>query len=233
VPAVEPPKVRDVMTNPVVAVRERATYKKIVDALAEYGVSAVPVLDDDDRVVGVVSEADLMPKMEFAGDDPGARLLERFRRRSARAKAAGDTAGELMSHPAITARPEASIVEVARLMEAERVKRLPVVGDSGRLAGIVTRRDLLRVYLRPDAVIRDDVLAEVLGKALGIGPPDVSVEVADGVVTLAGSVDRRETGQLAVRLTRTVPGVVDVADRMTYRSDPVELRSSHLFEAGR
>jgi CBS domain-containing protein len=230
---VEPPKVKDIMTNPVVAVRERATYKEIVDALAEYGVSAVPVLDADDRVVGVVSEADLMPKMEFAGDDSGARLIERFRRRGARAKAAGDTAGELMSHPAVTTRPDASIVEVARLMEAQRVKRLPVVGNEGRLAGIVTRRDLLRVYLRPDAVIRGDVLSEVLGKALGIGPPDVSVEVTDGVVTLAGSVDRRDTAQLAVRLTRTVPGVVDVVDRLTYRSDPVDTGSRHLFKAGR
>jgi CBS domain-containing protein len=233
VPAVEPPKVKDVMTNVVVAVRERANYKEIVDALAEYGVSAVPVLDEDDRVVGVVSEADLLPKVEFAGDDLRARRFERIRRRTARAKAAGDTAGELMTSPAITTRPGASIVEAARLMEDERVKRLPVVGDEGRLAGIVTRRDLLRVYLRPDAAIRADVMEEVLHKALGIGPPEVGVEVVNGVVTLAGTVGRRSTAQFAVRLTRAVPGVVDVVDELTYRNDDAaDLGSRYVFEAG-
>jgi CBS domain-containing protein len=221
------------MTNTVVAVRERADYKEIVDALAEYGVSAVPVLDEDDRVVGVVSEADLMPKVEFAGDDPRARLFERGRRRTARAKAAGDTAAELMSSPAVTTVPDASIVEAARLMEAERVKRLPVVGDEGRLAGIVTRRDLLRVYLRPDAAIATDVMTEVFDKALGIGASDVRVSVVDGVVTLAGSVRRRSLAQLAARLTRTVPGVVDVVNELSYRQDDTaDLGSRYVSEAG-
>ncbi|MCW2639077.1 MAG: hypothetical protein JWP76_1383 [Dactylosporangium sp.] len=229
----ESPKVRDVMTNPVVAVREHADYKEIVDALAVYGVSAVPVLDEDDRVVGVVSEADLLPKVEFAGDDPRARLFERSRRRTARAKAAGDTAAELMSSPAIMTAPDASIVEAARLMETERVKRLPVVGDEGRLAGIVTRRDLLRVYLRPDAAIAEDVMTEVFDKALGIGRPEIRVEVVDGVVTLSGKVERRSAAQLAVHLTRAVTGVVDVVDELTYRhDDTADLSTRYVFESG-
>ncbi|NJC73316.1 CBS domain-containing protein [Planosporangium thailandense] len=221
------------MTTTVVAVREGATYKEIVDALAGYGVSAVPVLDADDRVTGVVSEADLLPKVELSGgDDPGAARWERVRRRSARAKAAGDTAAELMSHPAVTITPEASIAEAARLMEAEGVKRLPVVGAEGRLAGIVTRRDLLRVYLRPDAAIRDDVLAEVFGHVFGLGPPDIGVEVADGVVTVTGSVASRGAARLAVRLTRAVAGVVDVVDRLTYDRDTVDRSGGYVFEAG-
>jgi CBS domain-containing protein len=221
------------MTSTVVAVRERADYKEIVDALAEYGVSAVPVLDEDDRVVGVVSEADLLPKVEFAGDDPRLRLFERSRRRTARAKAAGDTAAELMSSPAITTVPDASIVEAARLMENERVKRLPVVGEEGRLAGIVTRRDLLRVYLRPDAAIAREVMSEVFGTATGIRPTDVRVEVADGVVKLSGTVERRSGAQLALRLAHAVTGVVDVVDELTYRHDDIaDLSTRYVFEAG-
>jgi CBS domain-containing protein len=233
VSAVEPPKVRNVMTSTVVAVRERADYKEIVDALVEYGVSAVPVLDGDDRVVGVVSEADLLPKVEFADDDPRGRLFERTRRRTARAKAAGETAAELMSSPAVTIGPDDSIVDAARLMETERVKRLPVIGDEGRLAGIVTRRDLLRLYLRPDPAIAADVMAEVFGKALGTVPPEVRVTVVDGVVTLSGSVDRHSVALLAVQLTRAVTGVVDVVDELTYEQDDVvDLSSRYVFEAG-
>jgi CBS domain-containing protein len=144
------------MTDMVVAVREQAGYREIVDALVWYGMSAVPVIDADDRVVGVVSETDVLPKMVFDGDDPRARLFGRGRRRTANHDASGDTAAELMSSPAVTIGPDASIVEAARLMEAESVKRLPVVGDEGRLAGIVSRRDLLRGCLMPEAVTAGD-----------------------------------------------------------------------------
>src|SRR6266511_3106309 len=132
-------KVRDVMTSNVVAVRERTGYKEIVEVLVGFKVSAVPVLDAEYRVVGIVSEADLLSKAEFADEHVQAPLFERRRRRVAREKAAGETASELMTSPAITTGPEASVVEAARLMAAERVKRLPVVGDQGRLIGIVAR----------------------------------------------------------------------------------------------
>jgi CBS domain-containing protein len=118
-------------------------------------------------------------------------------------------------------------------METERVKRLPVIGDEGRLAGIVTRRDLLRLYLRPDPAIAADVMAEVFGKALGTVPPEVRVTVVDGVVTLSGSVDRHSVALLAVQLTRAVTGVVDVVDELTYEQDDVvDLSSRYVFEAG-
>jgi CBS-domain-containing membrane protein len=203
------------MTTTVVAVRERASYKEIVDDLVTYGVSAMPVLDAGNWVIGVVSEADLLPKAEFAGDHPQARLFERRRRRTAREKADGDTARELMTTPAITIGADASIAEAARLMEAERVKRLPVVNAEGRLVGIVARRDLLRTYLRPDRAIREEVTVEVLGKTLGIEQPDVEVRVTEGVVTLRGRVDRRSTGLIALKLTRAVTGVVAVVDELT------------------
>ncbi len=225
-------KVRDVMTSNVVAVRERTGYKEIVEVLVGFKVSAVPVLDAEYRVVGIVSEADLLSKAEFADEHVQAPLFERRRRRVAREKAAGETASELMTSPAITTGPEASVVEAARLMAAERVKRLPVVGDQGRLIGIVARSDLLRPYLRPDDGIRDEVAHEVLGKTMGIRPPEVEVRVADGVVTLHGSVDRRSTATIAVRLARAVSGVVDVVDELAYEHDDTEdLHRKYLFGA--
>ena len=226
----DPLKVRDVMTRQVVAVRERAGYQEIVEALAVHRVSAVPVLDADNRVIGVVSEADLLAKIQFAADSPQARLLEGHRRRTARGKAAGDTAAELMSSPAITTRSEASLVEAARLMETERVKRLPVVHGDGRLAGIVARSDLLRGHLRPDAAIAHEVRTEVLHETLGV--TGVRVKVAKGIVTLHGRADRRSTTQIAVRLTRGVTGVVDVVDELTYDyDDTADLRRHYVFDA--
>jgi CBS domain-containing protein len=220
------------MTATVVAVRESADYKEIVDALVGFRVSAVPVLDADDRVVGVVSEADLLAKVELAGNYPRPRPFERRHERQTRAKAAGDTAGDLMTSPAITIRADAPIVEAARRMTTAGVKRLPVVGDEGRLAGIVARSDLLRVYLRPDAVIEGEVAVEVLAKTLGIGRPEVRVEVGDGVVTLSGEVDRRSTARIAVRLVRGVVGVVDVVDELTYRyDDSADLHRRYTFNA--
>lgn len=148
--------VRDALTERVVTVRPDAGYEEIVDVLAEHRVSAVPVVDDDGHVLGVVSEADLLAKVELPADATQRRLFERRRRRVARPKAAGETARELMTSPAITIEPTASVLDAARLMEAALIKRLPVVDRDGVLVGIVSRRDLLRVFLRPADAIRDD-----------------------------------------------------------------------------
>lgn len=224
--------VRDVMTDMVVVVREDTGYKDIVDALADFKVSAVPVVDADGRVLGVVSEADLLHKMEFGGADGHLGLLHRRRQRAAQQKATGDTAADLMSAPAVCVAPSAAVGEAARLMEAEHVKRLPVVDVEGRLVGIVSRRDLLRVYLRPDTAIEREVASEVLRRTLAVEPGDVEVEVSAGVVRLTGNTDRRSTADIAVRLARAVDGVVDVVDELTYRYDDTEdLNRRYLFDA--
>jgi CBS domain-containing protein len=226
------PKVRDVMTDRVIAVREVAPYKEIVAALTRFGVSAVPVIDADNRVVGVVSEADLMAKVEFADADVRYPLFERRRRRAARHKAAGDRADELMTAPAITIRPDVSIADAARLMDAEDVKRLPVVGDEGRLVGIVARSDLLKMYVRPDEAIRQEVYAEVLERVLCLEPGVVEVSVARGVVTLRGTVDRRSTAAIAARLVHAVAGVVDVVDKLGFDyDDTADNRRQYTFDA--
>jgi CBS domain-containing protein len=212
-------RVKDVMIPEVVVVTPDCGFKHIVDVLADFKVSAVPVVDDG-TVVGIVSEADLLHKVEFGGAVEHARRFERRARRTARAKAAGETARDLMSSPVVTVGPDASIGAAARLMEQHHVKRLPVVDETtGRLVGVVARRDLLRRYLRPDADIRREIVEEVLLRTLWIDPTDIAVSVTEGRVTLGGRPDRRSTAQIAVRLARGVDGVVSVTDHLSWRFD--------------
>jgi CBS-domain-containing membrane protein len=219
--------VKDVMTTDVVSVHEDAGFKELADLLIGRGVSAVPVVSDLNYVVGVVSEADLLHKVEFSGKSVAARLFERRRQRTARAKAGGDDAGSIMTTPALTASADKKVVDAARIMEARQVKRLPVVDDEGRLIGIVSRRDLLKAFLLPDAAIRDEVVEQVLRWVLWVEPTEVHVQVHDGVVTLGGELDRKSTIEVALALTRGVDGVVDVIDKLTYRyDDTADLRGA-------
>jgi CBS domain-containing protein len=217
-----PLAVRDVMTTDVVSVREQTPYKEIVEILARRMVSAVPVVDDAQHVTGVVSEADLLRKIEFSGDETERHLFERRSRRSARAKAHGEVAAALMTAPPVTISPEASLVAAAKLMDDERVKRLPVVDDQGRLVGVVARRDLLKTHLRADAEIRDEVRGDVLRDVMAVDPNAVDIDVTDGVVTLRGRLDRRTSTAIAKRLAAGVPGVVAVVDELTWDYDDTE-----------
>ncbi|MEU4689956.1 CBS domain-containing protein [Actinoplanes sp. NPDC023714] len=208
--------VDDVMTTEVVTAAPAATYRQLVDLIIERRVGAVPVIDDFRRVTGVVSEADLLRKIEYAEDDQP-RLFEGRRRRDQRGKAAAGTAAELMSTPAVTALRGTSIPSAARIMEREQVKHLPVTDDLGRLVGIVSRADLLRVHLRADDDIRTDVDSGVL-QALSIAG-SVKARVVDGVLTLTGRVDRRSTAERAVAAARQIPGVAAVTDRVAFDYD--------------
>jgi CBS-domain-containing membrane protein len=210
--------VDDVMTTAVVTVPPDAPYRAVVDLLVSHRFSAVPVVDEFLRVTGVVSEADLLRKIEYAGDEEP-RMFEGRRRRGERTKATARTAGSLMSSPAVVALSSTSIAAAARLMDSEGVKRLPVVDDLGRLVGIVSRGDLLKVHLRPDDDIRADIDTGVLRDFIADESKTVHVEVTDGVVTLTGKVDRWSTTDIANRLTRQVAGVVEVVDKLTYEID--------------
>ncbi|HEU4426126.1 MAG TPA: CBS domain-containing protein [Pilimelia sp.] len=212
-------QVRDVMTTDVATVREDTPYRTIIDVVTSRNISAVPVVDDFRRVLGVVSEADLLHKVELVGEPHERRAFESRRRRHARIKADAATAQDLMTAPAVTTSPDTGIVAAAKLMDHEQVKRLPVVDDLGRLVGIVTRGDLLKVHLRPDADIRADVVQDVLRRVLAIEEGMVRVDVQDGVVTLAGQLDRRTAAELAVRLAAQVSGVVAVVDKLGFDYD--------------
>ncbi|MFE8947333.1 CBS domain-containing protein [Streptomyces sp. NPDC007856] len=203
-----PALVTDVMTHRVVALRAGATFKDIVKVMREWQVSALPVLDDAGRVVGVVSEGDLLAKEEYRGGDIGRYGEVRYPAEVRKADAV--TAGELMTAPAVTVAADATLAHAARLMARTRVKRLPVVGRDGTLRGIVSRSDLLKVFLRDDEEIAEEVGREVVVRLFGPRAATVRVEVRDGVVTLAGRVRETALVPVAARLARAVAGVVDV-----------------------
>ncbi|MFY1668639.1 CBS domain-containing protein [Plantactinospora sp. WMMB334] len=222
--------VRDVMTTEVAAVPEDATYRAVVDLLAERRISAVPVVDVAGRVVGVVSEADLVYKVEFAGAVTRRRKYP-TRRRSPREKGGARVAGELMSSPVVTTGPQTSLHAAARLMTEKGVKRLPVVAEDGALIGIVSRSDLLKVHLRPDEELRHDIADGLLLRTLWLEPLAVEVAVDGGLVTLRGRLDRRSLAELTVQLVAAVPGVVGVEDHLTYDLDDVEPPGSRRSRA--
>ncbi|RZU53551.1 BON domain-containing protein [Krasilnikovia cinnamomea] len=210
--------VDDVMTTKVISVPPDAPYRTVVDTLIAHRVSAVPVVDDFLRVLGVVSEADLLNKIEYAGDEP--RLFESRKRRRQRGKSQAATARDLMTAPAIEAiSGVTTIAAAARRMNEHDVKRLPVVDDLGRLVGIVSRGDLLKVHLRPDDDIRVDVENDVLGVFLAEESTGVGVTVSGGVVTVTGAVERWSTRDIVERHIRRIPGVVDVVSQLTYEFD--------------
>jgi CBS-domain-containing membrane protein len=209
--------VNDVMTTAVVTVSPGDPYRSVVDLLVSNRFSAVPVVDEFQRVTGVVSEADLLRKIEYAGaEEP--RLFEGRRRRGERIKASARTVGDLMSTPPVTVLTSTSLPAAARLMDDEGVKRLPVTDDLGRLVGIVSRGDLLKVHLRPDDEIRTDVRAGLMPLMID-GAENVQATVEAGVVTLTGRFERWSTTDIADRLTRQVAGVVDVVDKLEYDYD--------------
>ena len=213
--------VSDVMTAEVVAAGPDTPYRDLVDLLADRRINAVPVVDDDRRVLGVVSESDLLRKIEYVGvGEP--RWFER-RRRAHQQKASGRTAAELMTAPAEVVLASTPIHVAARRMAEAGVKQLPVENDLGRLVGIVTRSDLLKEHLRPDAEIRDDAQAAVSEVLLTENTSTITATVRRGVVTLTDRVERRSTAVLAVRLVRLVPGVVEVLDQITFDYDDQRL----------
>jgi CBS-domain-containing membrane protein len=223
--------VRDVMTVTVVTVAPGLGYKQIADLLIDMGISAAPVVGDDRRLLGVVSEADLLHKVEFNGADVHAGLFERRRARLAKEKATGETAAQLMTSPAITVPATATLTTAAQLMERHDVKRLPVLDDDGNLVGIVARRDLLRRFVRTDEQIRTDVIDGVLRGVLWLDPIEVDVAVADGHVRLGGKVDRRSTAQFTARLVRALDGVVGITDELEWDFDDTTFQQRHTFDA--
>ena len=213
-------KVSVLMSRDVATVSEDTPFHEIAKVLADRRVSAVPVVDADNRVLGIVSEADLLHRMEFADDpDEGAGIFERRVHRLARHKATGHVAKDLMTSPAVTVPDNATVVKAARLLDSAGIKRMPVVNDLGRLVGIVSRGDLVKVYLRPDRDIRREISDEVLRRLMWIDPSEVTVQVDGGVVTLTGQLEQRSLVDIVMRLVGAVDGVVEVYGTLTWRVD--------------
>ncbi|KPC83954.1 MULTISPECIES: CBS domain-containing protein [Streptomyces] len=202
-----PHRVDDVMTKTVVAVGLDARFKEIVTAIDQWQVTAVPVLEGEGRVVGVISEADLLAKEELRDTD--ATMIGQRERLADYAKAGAVTARDLMSSPAVTVSAYAPLPEAARLMAHHKIKRLPVVDGHGVLKGIVSRADLLKVFLRTDEELADEVRREVVDRLFPISHGDIRVEVTEGRVAITGTVRDAALIPVAERLAGAVEGVVD------------------------
>jgi len=204
--------VKDVMTTQVVVVRSGATFKEMAAALRQYRVSAFPVIDEHEKVIGIVSEADLLAKEALT--NPG--VLTGVLHHEDVSKAEVLTAGDLMTPRAVTVRPEDSVEHAAQLMYFLKVKRMPVVDADGGLVGLVSRADVLAVYDRPDDDIREEITGNVIVRGFGKDPRQFAVTVQAGVVTVQGSPETAALGHDIVRKIRHVPGLVAVHDQLGY-----------------
>jgi CBS domain-containing protein len=212
-------KVADVMTVDVVTVDKETSLRDVAALLTERRISGLPVVDEG-RVVGVVSEGDILAKER--GRTAKRRglfgvLLED--RAAAELKLEARTAGAAMTAPALTIAPDRPVAEAAATMVDEGVNRLPVVSAGGELLGIVTRADLVRAFVRTDEELAEDIREGVLLKALWITPGNVSVVVNEGVVTLSGEVETRPTAEMLPDFVRRVPGVVAVRSDVTWEDE--------------
>ena len=215
------PTVKDVMTTRVVSVTKHASFRTMAAALREHRVSAFPVVDDDGKVIGVVSEADMLAKEALKSEPEGMPgMITGILRRKEHEKARGTTAGELMTSPAVTVTPDDTIQRAARLMYSRKVKRLPVVDANGHLVGIIGRTDLLTMFDRSDEDLRQEIQDQVIRHELRTDPAAFTVEVKDGIVTLEGAAETTEFGHEIVELVQHVHGVVAVRDRLSYPRPP-------------
>lgn len=220
--------VKDVMTSDVVTVRPETSLKDVAAILTERRISGVPVVNASGKVVGVVSEGDILFKERGPSERTG--LLAWFADPydvAEQLKLAARTAGEAMTAPAKTIAPWRPVSSAAAEMLDEGVNRLPVVDDEGRLMGIVTRADLVRAFVRTDAEIVREVREKVLERALLLETPEtVTVGVDGGVVTLDGFVELRADAELIATLVARLPGVVDVESSVRWRRENPKRRAT-------
>ncbi|MEV6020183.1 MULTISPECIES: CBS domain-containing protein [unclassified Streptomyces] len=220
-----PSIVSDVMTHTVAAVGRQAPFKEIVQLMHDWRVSALPVIEGEGRVVGLVSEADLLPKEELR-DNPDVAYLQ-LRQPVDVAKADAATAADLMSSPAITVRANATLAEAARVMARDGVKRLPVVDKIGMLEGIVSRADLLKIFLRDDEGIAEEIRRDIVTPLFPPPSSAIHVKVDDGVATLTGRTHDTAIVPVAARLVRAVEGVVDVQFDLAHDNHAMREASGH------
>ena len=214
--------VQDVMTRDVVVAHESTPFHELVELLSRHHVRALPVVDDAGHVRGIVCNSDLVLKevQALKGPCDPAALTSKYRLE--RAKAAGTTAREVMTAPVVTVYPEELVADAARRLHAWRLDQLPVVDRAGVLAGIISRADVLKVFLRSDQEIRFELLDDIAERLLRLPADQLRIEVAGGVVTLAGRLERRSRVVALAELARLVDGVVAVHNQLTYQRDDLD-----------
>lgn len=221
-------KVEQLMTRAVAAVHAETPLKDVAEILAKRDISGVPVVDDDRHVLGVVSEGDIVAKesgprlgrigfLELIRNVDSAWLEQRL---SAR------TAADAMTSPALTVYAHAPVADAAALMTERGVNRLPVLDRDEKLAGILTRADMVRAFLRSDAEIEHEIEHDVLLETFWIEPRTIDINSDHGEVRLAGEVDTKEMAYLLEAFVKRVPGVVGVRSSLSWRDDGVETAHS-------
>jgi CBS domain-containing protein len=224
------PTVSSLMTREVISADIESSFKELVRLLEDNKISALPVLDGG-YPVGVVSEADLMPKEEFCGGTGEAPGL--FAGRAARHRweqASGLTAKDVMTSPVRSVSPDTAAGAAAGELAEAGVRRLFVMDGDGALVGVLSRRDLLKIYLREDDELRATIRDEIFGRTLWVDPDTIDVEVTDGVVALQGRLERQSEIDIADHLVRALPGVVDVQNRLQPEwNDTTHPRQTEIF----
>lgn len=220
--------VADVMTRRVHVASLTTPFKLLVRLIEENRISAIPIVNHDGVPVGVVSESDLLLKERRSELESAPDLLHPKRRQSQRSKAQGLVAADVMSSPPIVVACECRLADAARLMQERNVRRLVVVEERGKIAGIVSRSDLLQVYLRSDGDLHEEIVENLIPRLMPALDP-IGVEVRDNVVTLEGEVDRKSDVAILERLTKEVDGVVGVVNRLRYRWDDGTVPTSPLW----
>jgi len=213
--------VRDVMTTSVIAVRGDTPFKEMAAMLGSSRVSGFPVIDQAGKVIGVVSERDMLIKEADRASHP--ELFAGLRRSRDLVKAAGVTAAELMTSPPVTISPDEPVQHAALLMYDRAVERLPVVDEAGHLVGIVSQVDVLSIFSRPDEEIRREVIDRVIRPGLQMHPERLRLSVRDGIVTLSGRPETDQAGQDIIEAVWHIEGVVAVRDEL----DPDEDNCHH------
>lgn len=223
--------VSDVMTRQLIAASPETTFKQAVRLLEDNRISGLPVIDSDGKLVGIVSEADLLNKAEKR--DPDAYVLESRRHRLDRSRASALDVASAMSRDIVSVRPESPIALAARVMHARGFKRLPVVDSEGKLVGIVSRGDVLKVFLRSDAELATEVRG-ILDHAQRIfGGSRLEAKVTGGVVDLGGRLRSKNQVDATVRAVAAVDGVIGIYSRIAYESDDARFLDLSLDRANR
>jgi CBS domain-containing protein len=212
-------KIKDLMTREVIAVQPGASLKEAARLLVAKEISGMPVVDRDGRVLGVLSEADLLVKERGgrSGDGPLSWLLDPLDVVD-RIKLDARFVGEAMTAPPITIASTRPVAAAGALMIERGVNRLPVV-DDGNLVGIVTRGDLIRAFARTDAEIAREIRDDVVAAGMWLDRKAVQIRVEEGEVELTGELDRRSEVEVITALAAKVPGVISVRPALTWADD--------------
>lgn len=211
--------VSDVMTVHVHVASASTPIRLLTRLIEENRVGAIPIVDQQGVPIGIVSATDLLLKEWGAELESTRDLLHVQKRRQERAKAAGTVASEVMTSPAITVESDCSLSRAARVMHEKNVRRLVVVDKRGLILGIVSRSDLLQVFLRTDEELREEIAGKLIPTILVSQNKSIGVEVRLNIATLSGEVDRKSDVEILTRMTRELDGVVGVVDQLSYRWD--------------